>query len=226
MSLAVSRHPLTLTPAPALLLQAMEEDGSAPGHPCSFLHSSNTRKGLLLLLLRYTLHVKQATTNTPASCVKERIYSARTQYSIAKKAIGSLKKNQTKQPTQQPPNFRNNHQSFQIAPHPTALTLVLLAPTWQPAASDPSPGAVPARQGTEGGPGPPQRLVPRHPAPPAEPGVPRMLPPGRDLASGLLRCYRVQLFGGDAHQRKQKVGWALTAIPGGAAAASPGLDAA
>lgn len=53
-----------------------------------------------------------------------------------------------------------------------------------------------------------------------------MLPPGRDLASGLLRCYRVQLFGGDTHQRKQKAGWALTASPGGAAAASPGLDAA
>lgn len=105
-SLAVSRHPLTPTPAPALLLQAMEEDGSAPGHPCSFLHSSNARKGLLLLL-RYTLHVKQATTNTPASCVKERIYSARTQYSIAKKAIGSLKKNkQNNQP--------NNHQTFEI----------------------------------------------------------------------------------------------------------------
>lgn len=48
----------------------------------------------------------------------------------SKKAVVSLKK--------QTPNFQNNHQSFQFAPHPTALMLDLLARTRQPAASDPA----------------------------------------------------------------------------------------
>lgn len=110
-----------------------------PRGTCSCLHSS---KPCTTFLLLYILHVKQAATNTPASCVKKRIYSARTQYSIATKAVVSLKNRGT-------PNFQNNHQSFQTSPHPTALILILPPRTRQPVTPAPR---IPAWQGTEGGP--------------------------------------------------------------------------
>lgn len=50
----------------------------------------------------------------------------------SKKSYRFLKKKQT-------PSFQNNHRSLRFTPHPTALTLDLLAQTRQPAASDPAP---------------------------------------------------------------------------------------
>lgn len=91
------------------------EDGSALGHPHSFLHSSKARQEATHCpppppppLLHPTW--KQATTHTPVSCVKKRIYSARTQYSIATKAtIISLENQQTT-------NFKTTTKTSQILP--------------------------------------------------------------------------------------------------------------
>lgn len=95
MSLAVSRHPLT----PALGWRRK----APPWVPRSFLHRSKARLSPALPSSSSTRQT--ATRNTPASCVKERIYSARTQYSIAKKAIVSLKKQN---------NQNKNHQTFKV----------------------------------------------------------------------------------------------------------------
>lgn len=75
---------------------------------------------------------KQATTHTPVSCVKKRIYSAHTQYSIVTKAtIISLKKQQTT-------NFKTAIKTSKSSP-PYSTDPQPSGPNKAPVASDPIP---------------------------------------------------------------------------------------
>lgn len=184
-----------------MLLQAAKGGGWLSPAPSSTAQKPGRGLALRRLPPPPPLHPTHKTGNHkhPSQlCERTYIFSTHSiQYS--KKSYRFLKKKNNK-----PLNFQNNHQSFQIAPHPTALTLVLLARTRQPAASDPNPTPSLPGKGQRVAPALRQHLMPQHPAPPAEPGVLRMLPPEKDLASRLLRCYPVQLFGGHAHRRKSK----------------------
>lgn len=147
-----------------MLLRTADGGWLSPRHPHSFLHSSKARQGISYTLpssfsstTPYT--GKQATTHTPASCVKKCIYSARTQYSIATKAtIVSLK-------TNKPPTSKTTNKDSKSSP-PYSTDPWPSGPNKPSVTSDSSP--------TPSLPGKAQRvalvlwehLLPQHPTPP------------------------------------------------------------
>lgn len=148
------------------------EDGSALGTPTPSCTAQKPGRGtytafplLLHLLICYTLHGKQATTHTPASCVKKRIYSERTQYSIATKATAiALKK-------QQNTNFKTTTKTSKSSP-PCSIDPWPSGPNKPPVASDPSPTPSLPGKAQRVSPDLWQHLMPTHPTPPV-----RVLPP-------------------------------------------------
>lgn len=129
------------------------EDGSDPGTPTPSCTAQKPGRGLsytaflllLHLLVRYTLHGKQGTTHTPASCVKKCIYSAHTWYSIATKATTISLKNQ------QNTNFKATTKTSKSSP-PCSTDLWPSGPNKPPVASDRSPTPSLPGKAQEGGP--------------------------------------------------------------------------
>lgn len=155
------------------------EDGSVPGTPTPSCTAQKRGRGLVTHCLPPSppppplLHPTWETgnhTHTSASRVKKRIYSVRTQYSIATKATIISSKTNKSPTSKQPPKLPN-------PPHPTALILGPLGSNKASVASDPSSTPFLPDKAQRVAPDLWQHLLPWHPTPPVGSGVLRVLPP-------------------------------------------------